>query len=264
MDLLGGIGTIASGVLNWLGNKDANKANAENAANNIALQREFAQNGIRWKVEDAQRAGVHPLYALGASTTGFSPVSVGATNTMAPLAEMSKDLGQDLSRAVSAKTTNMERTLGTISSAQQLESNKLDLEFKKLRIAEIKGRILNSQTQTPPAMPDAVTYKPDDPEKQPVIGVEGNVFKPQPGWANAEDVEKAYGDVVQEAFGIAKLGRDLVYNSPQMYRGWLNATERAWSAPFKRIWADPARALYNRGYPRQSRNDMLRRYRSQY
>lgn len=35
---------------------------------NRNFQREFAQNGISWKVADAKRAGIHPLYALGAST----------------------------------------------------------------------------------------------------------------------------------------------------------------------------------------------------
>lgn len=32
---------------------------------NERIQKEFAQNGVRWKVEDARRAGIHPLAALG-------------------------------------------------------------------------------------------------------------------------------------------------------------------------------------------------------
>lgn len=40
---------------------------------NIALQREFAQHGIRWRVEDAKAAGVHPMYALGAGGAAFAP-----------------------------------------------------------------------------------------------------------------------------------------------------------------------------------------------
>ena len=34
---------------------------------NEALQREFAQNGIRWRAADARAAGLHPLAALGSS-----------------------------------------------------------------------------------------------------------------------------------------------------------------------------------------------------
>lgn len=37
-----------------------------------ALQREFAQHGIRWRVRDARKAGLHPLAALGASGAAYS------------------------------------------------------------------------------------------------------------------------------------------------------------------------------------------------
>lgn len=40
---------------------------------NIAFQKEFAQHGVRWRVEDAKAAGVHPMYALGASGAAFAP-----------------------------------------------------------------------------------------------------------------------------------------------------------------------------------------------
>ena len=46
-------------------------------AQQAAYQREFARHGIKWRVLDAQEAGIHPLYALGAST--HSPTfSIGA------------------------------------------------------------------------------------------------------------------------------------------------------------------------------------------
>lgn len=38
-------------------------------------QREFAQHGIRWRVEDAKAAGLHPLAALGAQLPSYQPVS---------------------------------------------------------------------------------------------------------------------------------------------------------------------------------------------
>lgn len=42
-------------------------------ADNVAQQRDFAQNAIRWKTEDAQRAGLHPLFALSGNNATFSP-----------------------------------------------------------------------------------------------------------------------------------------------------------------------------------------------
>ena len=44
------------------------------AEKNMAQQERFARQGIRWRVEDARAAGLHPLYAIGANTTQFSPV----------------------------------------------------------------------------------------------------------------------------------------------------------------------------------------------
>ena len=66
--IVSAVGSIAGGILG------ANSA--QNVAGmNYKAQKEFAQNGIRWKVEDAKRAGIHPLYALGASTQGYSPTA---------------------------------------------------------------------------------------------------------------------------------------------------------------------------------------------
>lgn len=46
------------------------------AQRNEDLQREFAQMGIRWRVEDAKAAGLHPLYALGAQPIPVTPTQV--------------------------------------------------------------------------------------------------------------------------------------------------------------------------------------------
>lgn len=61
----------------------ADSAEAQNAANiemqkemneaNLAAQKEFAQHGIRWKVEDAKAAGLHPLFGAGLTGASFSP-----------------------------------------------------------------------------------------------------------------------------------------------------------------------------------------------
>lgn len=117
--------------------RDANMAiNKENQA----LQKEFAQNGIKWKVEDAQRAGIHPLAALGAQTHSFNPTSIGvqADNSTA---DMYQNMGQDMSRAISATQTKEEQAY---SAAMKVES---------LRNAQLQNTLLESQIhslQKPP------------------------------------------------------------------------------------------------------------------
>lgn len=150
------IGAGASLLGGILGKKSEDKSvRATNAANtamndkNIALQKEFAQSGIQWKVQDAKTAGIHPLAALGAQTHSFAPVTVGSIPSRggAHLA----NAGQDIGRAIAATSSQ---------SGIQGETAKLQLENMGLQNDLIREQITASrlatirQTQTVP-MPTA-------------------------------------------------------------------------------------------------------------
>lgn len=45
------------------------------AAQQYDHQKEFAQNSIQWRVNDAKKAGIHPLYALGSQGISYAPSS---------------------------------------------------------------------------------------------------------------------------------------------------------------------------------------------
>ena len=51
----------------------------DNFGRNEAMQKEFAQHGVRWRVEDAKAAGIHPLYAMGANLPSATPIQAGDT-----------------------------------------------------------------------------------------------------------------------------------------------------------------------------------------
>lgn len=79
------VGSAGSFLTNPIGSTVENLANAKSAKANDArvnaqrrseqdLQREFAQMGIQWRVQDAIAAGVSPLFALGAQTPSYQPV----------------------------------------------------------------------------------------------------------------------------------------------------------------------------------------------
>lgn len=101
---ISGLTGLASGLMGDHSQRRANERNEQ-------LQREFAQNGIRWRVADAEAAGLHPLAALGASPISFSPSIVGD----APMASAVSNMGQDISRAITATRTNTERRLAALS-----------------------------------------------------------------------------------------------------------------------------------------------------
>lgn len=113
-----------------------NRMQMDMANKNIALQKEFAKMGVQWKVEDAKKAGIHPLYALGANTMSFSPVSVGSsTPNLSPDTSMSDavgSMGQNISRAMAATQTKEQRAM----NALQLENQALQNEELRLRIRQ--------------------------------------------------------------------------------------------------------------------------------
>lgn len=106
-DLAAGIpvvGSIIEGLFGEDQQDDAAMAAAQQQQINYEHQKEFAQHGIRWKVDDAKAAGLHPLYALGGSGAAFSPNPV-VVNDQNPWAGM----GQGLSRAAQAVASIGER-----------------------------------------------------------------------------------------------------------------------------------------------------------
>ena len=62
---------IGGSVMNSIG---ADKDRAL-SAQQYDHQKEFAQNSIQWRVNDAKKAGIHPLYALGSQGISYAPSS---------------------------------------------------------------------------------------------------------------------------------------------------------------------------------------------
>lgn len=142
------IGAAASGLGSILGKSAADKANktqAKMAAQNIAMQKEFAQHGVRWKTEDAKRAGLHPLAALGMQPVSFNPVSIGTTT---PDYSGVGQAGQDIGRAIDATRTGKERA-GANNVLTKLAVERAGLENDLLRSQIAK----NTQAGQPPARP---------------------------------------------------------------------------------------------------------------
>lgn len=148
------IGAGASLIGGYLSQRNANR--------NVDLQREFASTGIQRRVEDARAAGVSPLFALGANTHSFSPVSIGGDGGM-------QSAGQNISRAMAAQGSPQGRAgaLAVEIAGAQLDGLKLDNMAKQQEI-QAKTNLIN-QAGTPPAILDSGTTRVID--GQP-IGVE--------------------------------------------------------------------------------------------
>lgn len=152
--MLGSLLAAGSSILGGImGNNAANK--------DRAMQKEFAKSGIQWKVEDAKKAGIHPLAALGAQTTSFAPVSVGGPSIASGLASA----GQDISRAIDTTRDSSTRLDAYTKTVQDLNIQRLGLENQLLgsQIAKI------NQTGPRPPMPGTDRFLIDGQANSPLV-----------------------------------------------------------------------------------------------
>lgn len=145
---------VGRGLDMWNQSEQTDKkiaAERELQERNIANQKEFAQQGVRWKVADAQAAGLHPLAALGAQTSSFTNVVGG--NYDIPKTDFG-GMGQDIGRAIDAGSTQAERSdrmgQAIARTAQVFSLEKMNLENELL-----KTTLAKSVAQLPPPIPSS-------------------------------------------------------------------------------------------------------------
>lgn len=176
----------------FAGNKQ-NKANEQAAARQYEQQKEFAQSGIQWKVEDAKKAGIHPLYAMGANTISYSPQSVGGAD-YSHLA----NAGQNIGRAIDATRSNPEKTNALLQTAQriQMEGYQLDNDLKKVQLASAMATA--RQAGSAPGLPSTSTVPA-------LVGMPGQGDAPQIDGPTV-DITGKYNPVMPNTGGTAEYG----------------------------------------------------------
>lgn len=146
---------LAGGALSRRANERSQNVNSDS-------QREFAQKGIQWKVQDAKKAGIHPLFALGAQTHSFTPMAVG--DSMGPAVA---SMGQDISRAMYAAADGGSRAATKELASLQLERAGLENELLRAQISKLASAQVGPPTPYPVASGavltrDLVDLKPSE------------------------------------------------------------------------------------------------------
>lgn len=143
------LASIAGGLLGQDAAHDTMKSNEAMFGANQDMQREFAQSGIQWRVEDAKKAGIHPLAALGAQTHSFSPISMSQTPDNS-LGQGIAQAGQDLSRAYYATRSPEARTAqvaeGLKLENMQLQNDLLRSQVNRMNSAQVGPGIPGVET----------------------------------------------------------------------------------------------------------------------
>lgn len=140
---------------------------------NYNAQKEFAQQGIRWRVDDAKAAGLHPIFGLGGFGASFTPSGGqiiagdsggGSSGGGYDVGSSLESLGQSFGRAMSAKQTEQERAAAKIKQEhmESLQAENMMLQNDSLRAdialqqAKTSAMAVSTQQQVP-AMPSLRT-----------------------------------------------------------------------------------------------------------
>lgn len=136
------IGNVAGGIFN------ANK------------QEKFAKNALQWKAADAEKAGISKIFAMGAPTHSFNPVSIGPDPSLS--SAIDKQMGQGGQQST---TTGKVAGVNHEITRAQLDGLKLDNDIKRAELASKlavatqpgAGGVLDRNFN--PGGPDGVVFK---------------------------------------------------------------------------------------------------------
>lgn len=140
--LLGGGSEIVGSYLDGEARRRAGQRENRIRAEDVALQREFAQNSVRWRVEDAKQAGIAPLAALGMQGSSYQPVGLPQVEPDTQAGDMARSLGQNISRAISATRTAEEREQAQLNLAYQrtqLQGAEIDNAIRLHQLQSLRG-----------------------------------------------------------------------------------------------------------------------------
>lgn len=157
---LSAAGSIAGGIMS-----------AKQAKKWRKLQKDIAQKQIRWRVEDAKAAGIHPLAAVGispSSGTGF--VSAGDYGVGDALDSM----GQAM-RAQGAMTPEEKRIMRAKADQEETKTKILGIELSNLRLAK-NAPVVNTDDATVSSETGIVLPGQDQAQMQMTGGYEGGIY----------------------------------------------------------------------------------------
>ena len=208
MSILSAIGGLLGGIFS---RNDAKKQQQRL----MDWQEHMAKNQIRFRVEDAKAAGVHPVAALGASVSSPSPVAVGMPDF--------SDIGQNIGRAADAVMTADDKKDDFTKAYQglQLERAQLENDVLRLNLANSAARTV-SQVGNPPTLgtiqhglqqgESRDANKPNEQLKLYDYDIPRN-----PRFSDTENFTKRYGEMADWVAGpLVALG-DMYYSLDKNY-----------------------------------------------
>lgn len=138
----GPIGAAVGGGLGILGGFLSNNANRR--ASNLAYERqkEALQNSVQWRVADAKKAGIHPLYAMGQAPMSIAPMAF--EDRIGP--EISR-MGQDVGNVIASQQTNAQKYQSEMVQSINNQMLLTELYKSEAELALLQNKVKRENTE---------------------------------------------------------------------------------------------------------------------
>lgn len=167
MGLLGDVGGIVGGAFGLDQSDDhfdaARNDRREEAYTEYLRQKEFAQSGIQWRVQDARQAGLHPVFALSGGGAAYSPQAVSVGDRGVSVSDYAS-MGQNVGRALQATLSDDQKYVAELQNSllrAQIDETRSRAELNRSQIPGQGGSNRFGVSQVPPSFPSTVDFSPD-------------------------------------------------------------------------------------------------------
>lgn len=126
------VGALVQGMFNLAGGALNDWSQAQQSELDYQRQKEFAQNSMQWKAEDAKKAGFHPLAALGTMSANYTPSASAGGGIGDALMNTGQAVGRGVSRALNPETKMNRRLLSLQVRQEELKTKALEDSLKKM------------------------------------------------------------------------------------------------------------------------------------
>lgn len=179
------IGSLVSGIIGAVHSRNDELSGREEQRKNREMQEDFANHGIEMRVNDAKRAGIHPLFALNANLPSYSPSIPVQSDT-----SFARDLGNAIDGFI-----DRDRRAKAEENAQELHDAQVDVLKSEAHRNDAVAQQAQMSMLARAAQTANVTQ--DKTSKLGTFEMETPLNFPK-GKTKAQDMEDFYGDVASE------------------------------------------------------------------
>jgi len=222
------LGGIASGVLGYLGQKEANAANAELAENQMAFQERMRANQYQTTVTDLKAAGLNPMlaYSQGGAgnlqgATAQMGSALGAAGNSAKEAAMAVSQIEQLKvqnyateqqgeQAYTQSLKNIDDAARSRAEAENIRTNTTSeiLRQSGLKFSEEQARAQINQLNSSARLSRATSAYTE--ATQPEAEATGKAYKDMPNLKKGERVVQAVSAGVNSAKNLRDMARPIL------------------------------------------------------